>query len=305
LLARSDDTPVNGLAAVVDTRIITFDEVQGFTRIAREAAFRQYGRTPSVLQQKTIDIQRAGLEELIERNLILVEFERSGIKLPESIIEDLLKARVRELFGDRLTLTRTLQKTGETYEDFKRRERENLIIAQMRLKNVNSQIFISPKKIESFYQTNQTQYVVEDQIKLRTISLAADRRPAGEARQLAEDLVVRVRNGEKFADLATKYSDDAVRNKGGDRGWVENKEANLRKELREVAFKLEPGKVSEPVAVENFIFVMLVEEKKPAGLRPLNEVRNDIETTLRGKEVDRLRSNWVKRLRQKTFVRYF
>jgi len=297
--------PQNGIAALVDERVITFEDVLIFTRTAREAADRQLRRNPVVNQQKQVEIQRAGLEELIERQLILAEFKRAGYNFPESLIDDFVKSRIRDQFGDRLTLTKTLQATGETYEDYRQRERENLIISQMRIKNIASQIIISPKKIESYYQANRDKYQMADQAKLRMIILNASRRPAGETRRLAEQIVKDARAGTKFADLANKHSDDAARYKGGDRGWVEDKESDLRRELREVAFKLKAGETSEPVEVENIFFIMQVEETKAAGLRPLNDVRQEIELALRSQEVDRLRSNWTKKLRNKSFVRYF
>jgi hypothetical protein len=40
-------------------------------------------------------------------------------------------------------------------------------------------------------------------------------------------------------------------------------------------------------------------------VRPLTEVRNDVEATLKGVERERLRKQWIAKLRAKAFVRYF
>ncbi len=50
---------------------------------------------------------------------------------------------------------------------------------------------------------------------------------------------------------------------------------------------------------------MLVEEKKTAHVRPLTEVRDEIEATLRSEEYERLRQKWIDSLRQKSFIRSF
>jgi peptidyl-prolyl cis-trans isomerase SurA len=52
-------------------------------------------------------------------------------------------------------------------------------------------------------------------------------------------------------------------------------------------------------------YIMLVEEKKPAHVKPLNEVRDQIEKDLLDKEQKRLKDQWIGRLKKNTFVRYF
>jgi hypothetical protein len=50
---------------------------------------------------------------------------------------------------------------------------------------------------------------------------------------------------------------------------------------------------------------MLVEDKRPDHIRPLNEVRDDIEKSLLAQERDRRQQQWIERLKRKTFIRYF
>ena len=50
---------------------------------------------------------------------------------------------------------------------------------------------------------------------------------------------------------------------------------------------------------------MRVEAKYPAHVRPLNEVRDDIENTLRTQEQARIEKQWIESLKKKTFIRYF
>jgi hypothetical protein len=50
---------------------------------------------------------------------------------------------------------------------------------------------------------------------------------------------------------------------------------------------------------------MLVEDKLAAHAKPLTEVRNDIEKTLRVQEQAKLQTQWIEGLKKKTFIRYF
>ena len=48
-----------------------------------------------------------------------------------------------------------------------------------------------------------------------------------------------------------------------------------------------------------------VEDRHPAHIRPLSEVRDDIEKTLLAQERAHLQKQWLDRLKKKTFIRYF
>ena len=52
-------------------------------------------------------------------------------------------------------------------------------------------------------------------------------------------------------------------------------------------------------------YLMLVEDKRPAHFKSVNEVRDQIEKDLLTEEQNRLEKQWVERLKKKTFVRYF
>ena len=103
--------------------------------------------------------------------------------------------------------------------------------------------------------------------------------------------------------MATVYSDGSKRNEGGDWGWVERRV--LRKELVGPAFALKPGELSEIIETPGEIYLMLVEDKKSAHRKPLTEVRPEIERLLMTEEQNRLRKQYIDRLKKKTYVRYF
>lgn len=305
----ADPVLLNGIAAIVNEKIITKDDVENFKIMEIRALLLQRRRAGARAasgewEQRELEIKQRGLEELIDRELILAEFKTKGYNLPETLINDLVQERIRKDYGDRRALLKELQEQNRSIEEFRKRLREDLIISQMNHFNVREKIVISPKKIEAYYKTNETKFRLMDQVKLRMIYLNPKSRGTAEARKLAGDIVAKARAGTKFADLARENSDDTFRTRGGERGWIEDKEASLRQELRAVAFKLNAGQVSDPVELDGALFILAVEDKRSAGLQPLNEVRNDIESTLRAEEQKRLRVAWIKRLREKSFVRY-
>ena len=79
----------------------------------------------------------------------------------------------------------------------------------------------------------------------------------------------------------------------------------LRKELADVAFQLKAGDRSGVIETGGAYYLMLVEDTHPQHVKPLTEVRGQIEQELLSQERDRLQKQWIERLRKKTFVRYF
>ena len=301
---------LNGVAAIVNESVITFDDVNHFTRRAIKGLENQLlprGKTAE-FDQRRQTVLRDGLEQLIERDLIIHEFKTAGYNLPESIIDDVVSARVKEEFGDRLTLTKTLHERNQTYESFRRDERDAFVVSQMTIKNINQNLVISPKKIERFFSENQEKYRVGDRAKVRMILIDKSRHAVGEPKKIADEVLAKAKAGADFGKLADESSDDARRFKGGlrgDQGWVENKDSDLRKELRDFAFNANIGDLSPVIETDGAVFLLKVEAREQARVRPLTEVRDDVEATLKGVERERLRKKWINKLRSKAFVRYF
>lgn len=295
---------MDGVAVIVNDKVITHSAVEAATAQVFDLLRRQYGRQPQVFEQKLNEARRERLEALVERELILHEFATAGYNLPESLIDDEISRRIRKDFGNRLNLTRTLQDRGMTYEGFRQDVREKFIVDAMRAQNVGAAFIISPAKIDTFYKQNQDSYKVGDQVKLRMVSLNKTSEPLpGAHKKLAEEIRVKIKEGASFAEMASIYSTGSQRGQGGDWGWIEK--SVLGADLADVAFALKPGEVSAVTEREDGYYLMLVEETKAAHIRPLAEVRDQIEGNLRTQELDRLRKKWMDKLKAKSFVQYY
>jgi len=297
---------VNAIAAIVDDAVITYLEIKARNEQSEDTLVRRYGSNRSELEKKLNELQHENLDELVKRQLILHEFKTAGYSLPESVLDDLVQESIRSDFGDRATLTKTLEARGMTYEKFRQQIRERFIVAQLRMKNISQEIIVSPHKMEAYYQTHKEDFKLEDQVKLRMIVLNKSSNPdAPQAVKLAEEILSKLNEGASFAEMATIYSDpsDTYRSQGGDRGWIEK--ASLRKELAETAFSLKPGEHSGVIETSKECYLILVEEARSAHYKPLSEVRQQIEADLLSNERSRIEKQWIDRLKKKTFINTF
>jgi peptidyl-prolyl cis-trans isomerase SurA len=304
VLARSEPVPINWLTALVNDVPITYKEIDERTADEERLLRYQYQNKPQIRETKVAQLKSDVLSLLIENQLILHEFKTAGYQLPQSIIDDYIRATIREEFGTRVAMIKTLADKGTTYEAYRKRLQEDYIIKGMIFKNVGGEILVSPYKIEKYYNDNIDKFKVEDMVKLRMIFLAnKPGRDEAATKKFAEELREKITGGASFAEMAKAYSDGSQRSEGGD--WREVYRKTLREDLAEVAFSLNAGELSDVLQRKDGCYLMLVEEKKAAHTKSLTEVRDEVEQILSRQEQQRAREQWMKRLKSKSFVEFF
>ena len=301
--AQNEPPPPSGIFAIVDDVVITYDQVLNAVAPVEEIVRQQYATKPELYQQRMAELIRNSSDTLVEEQLILRDFDRSGYNLPESFIEDEIQRRIKDSYTDRRGLTKTLQAQGITFETFRKRIHDEIILGFMMQKNIAQNLIISPHKIELYYTQNQDKYKMEDQIKLRMIVINKSKDSPDTAKKLAQEILVKLNAGAPFAEMASVYSEGSQRSQGGDWRWADR--STLRKELADTAFSLRPGQRSGVIETEEACWLMEVEDARTAHVKPLSEVRDEIEKTLVSAERARLRKKWIDRLKTKTFVRTF
>lgn len=304
-----DGRLVDGVAAVVNQRVITLAEVRAAVAPIEEELYKDASHAGWSQEELTRRIYAARLDtlnKLIERALILDAFANykglsgESARIPEEIIDRRIREIIHHEFGgDRQLFLRTLQGRGLTMEVYRKEIRERIIVQFMREKEVGANVFVSPHKIMQYYQDNAGKYKVEEQVKLWLIFV---RTGDGNRREVAQTLLQRLRSGEDFSTLAREHSEDRITSgRGGDLGWMTRKD--LRPELSAVAFTLKPGEISEVIDTPIGFYLVKLEETKAAHVRPLAEVRDEIEKVLQQQERDRLHREWIDRLKRKAFIR--
>lgn len=139
------------------------------------------------------------------------------------------------------------------------------------------------KEIKDYYEANRFVYQQPERIRARHIlvKVAPDATPEAKAQAMerAQALLKEIEGGKDFAEVARASSEDAAtKPAGGDLGWKER--GNWDPALATAAFALEPGKVTQPVETSFGIHLVKVDEKKPAQDKTLEQVQDEIATTL-------------------------
>ncbi len=137
---------------------------------------------------------------------------------------------------------------------------------------------IPEEKIDAYYAAHTKNFQQEAMVKARhiLIKLAEDASKEAEARakKTMATVLAKYRQGTSFEELAKKYSQGPSGIDGGDLGWFAR--GRMEPTFEKAAFDLEKGQVSDPVRTPFGYHLILVEDRKAEGLKPLEEVRNDI-----------------------------
>jgi parvulin-like peptidyl-prolyl isomerase len=298
---------VTGQAVVVHTSVITLGEINGAVAQGYPTLAKLYATDRARLELELKKLNDEEIEQMVEDKLILHDFASGSYNTNalEEFINDRIQDDIqRTYYGDRARLIRSLHEEGLTFEAWRRVQREKWIIAIMKDQNASHprRILISPLKIQEYYDAHKDEFKMEDQVKLRMIVLT-NGPDGGSARKLGDEILVKLDSGVPFAELASVYSAGAQRADGGDRGWINN--TFFKPSLSKIAFSLQPGQHSGVIQEPEACYLLMVEEAKPAHVKTLMEVRDDITRTLRSKENLRLFELWIDRLKRKTFVNYY
>jgi peptidyl-prolyl cis-trans isomerase D len=162
-------------------------------------------------------------------------------------------------------------------------------------KDVENQVTVSPTELQRAYNDNIDQYRMPDRARVRHILIATPAGPDGkpdpkqvdQARAKAADILKQVRAGGNFAELAKKNSEDpGSKDAGGELGWITK--GQMVPEFEKVSFAQNPGQISDLVQSSYGFHIIQTEEKEVARVKPLSEVKAEIEKNLKAQKVANL-----------------
>jgi peptidyl-prolyl cis-trans isomerase D len=141
---------------------------------------------------------------------------------------------------------------------------------------------VPTSEIQAYYQQNQARYGQPEQRRvshiLREVQPDADQSTKQAARAKAQELADQLKaDPDQFATLAAEFSQDpGSSTQGGDLGWISKD--TLVPEVEEAVFKLEPGTISDVIESPFGYHVAIVTDIQPASIKPIDQVREDIES---------------------------
>ena len=294
---------VDRIIAYVNDDIITLSELNERTNAL--VAAQQQNPFQREREQSLEEMRYTMLNRLIDERLASQEISRLKITVSEEEIDETIARIMKENRLTKETLEAELRKDEKTIADLRQQIKEGLEQRKLVSREVQSKTVITDEIVEAYYQSNMHDFQEKERWRIQDIYLPyyPDDTPEERARlrNLAQEILERVRAGVDFGSLAKNYSQGPGAEAGGDMGYFARGE--LEPVLEAAVENLKAGEVSPDIETTRGIHIIKVTEVDRAPPKALDEVRESIRNLLYKREVEFRYREWLSSLRERSYVK--
>ena len=200
--------------------------------------------------------QEALLEQVQER-LIIEELQlqmgrQAGIRVGDGELNQAFE-NIAQTNGLSLEeFIKTLEAEGESYEELRSQVRKEMIIQRVQRGKVGRAVDITEQELDGFLATEGAVKELSPELFVRQI-LVSDQNKA-------DSLLIKINNGDDFADLARKNSKSSNASSGGEMGW--RNLADLPSLFAGALKNKKKGYISQPLKSGSGFYILKLEDKR-------------------------------------------
>ncbi len=245
------------VAIVEDDVILESELMQEATSVARKLQANHVTLPPSNVLKRQI------LERMIVQKLQRQIAEKSGAQVSEEMLQNAIAEIAHNNKMTPAQFRANLDKQGINYKQFSQSISNEIIVNQMRSREIGSRIKVTDNEINHYIETHSN-INDNDSYHLGHILIAlpetASAKAIQKAKEQAVNIVAKLRKGQDFRELAMSSSDDEQALKGGDLGW--RSAGEIPTLFADIVTKMQPGDIAEPIrSPSGFHIVKLLEAK--------------------------------------------
>ena len=259
LMALSSVAKADRIVAVVNDQVILQSELERqLDQIMAE--MRSRGTVPPAPEVLIPQLLNRQILQLIQLQVA----SRSGLEIGDEALnltlENIATRNGLSLSG----LKQAVEADGLSFETFREDIRTEMLLTNLKQRDVINRIAVSDREIENFLARQKTLGGDGSSFHLRHIMISlsegAAREDIDEATARAEGLLAQLAQGADFAQLAINHSDGQNALQGGDLGWREL--GTLPNLFADAAATLQPGEYSGILRSSTGLHILFLEELK-------------------------------------------
>jgi len=221
------------------------------------------------------------LNTMITNKMIELEAKKQNVTVSDEDIQKELDVLI-EQYGDEETLKGQLEASGSSMDDLK----DDIVQYLQTKKLIEPSIKITDEEIKTYFEENKDSLGQAEQVEASHILV--------EDKATAEEVLKKLEDGGDFAELAKEYStDEGSAANGGSLGYFGK--GQMVAEFEDAAFKLEVGKISEPVKTEHGYHIIKVTDKKEAKEATLKDSKEQIKEMLLTEKLQTEYATWLQK----------
>ncbi|MFA6163043.1 MAG: peptidylprolyl isomerase [Methylobacter sp.] len=247
------------IIAVVEDDVILERELQKEVTVIEQRILASKSEIPpsSVLRKQV-------LEKMIVDKLQRQMAEKAGITVSEEMLNSSAADIAQRNNMNVQEFRVELERQGITYESFLDNMRNEIIINQLRGREIGGRIKVTDREVEHYMETQDKLGDESTQYHLGHILIAVQEAASSseiqKAMSKADDIVRKLRAGQDFTQTAMNVSDDANALKGGDLGW--RTKGEIPTLFVDQIGKLQQGDVADPIrSPSGFHIIKMLETK--------------------------------------------
>jgi peptidyl-prolyl cis-trans isomerase SurA len=274
--ALADSQSLDGIAAIVNDKVITQGQLNKAMTIAQEQF--QQANTPmpplNVVRKKVLD-------HLIDTQLQLQMAKKMGIKVGNKQIDSTISriAQQNHLTIDQLK--NTVTQTGMSYADYRKEISKQITISMVQQKAVAPRVVVSDQEVKDYLANPQTQasnntpntgsYHIQD--IMIALPDGASSQQIEAAKQRAQTIMALLRKGTSVSDVVAQQSDLQLNHLG----WHPFNE--LPDLFKSAVQTMQTGDVAGPIIAPNGVHIIKLEAVVKGGATASQEL--PVETHVR------------------------
>lgn len=285
------------VVAIVNKEVITWSEL--YKAMESEASEQVKDLKEEKRNAMFKNSEAAFLEKLIDMRLQIQEAKRLGFQVSEEEVKEAVGNIKKKYKMNDATMEESLKKEGLTFEEYKKRLSEQILISQFINHQIKNKIVVTDDQVKNYLDKHRGN-TSEEEYKLRQIFF---RKPKDddlrkELEEKAAMIEQRLRNGEDFAALGWEYSEDPSAKIGSDLGYLRKNE--MAKEFLDVLSSMKIGDISQPFWTEQGLHIIRLEDKISA--KNTDEQKELIRKQLEDEAFAEKYSSYLKVLREKARI---
>ncbi len=310
-VANAKPRKVNGIAAIANGRVVTINEVAFMLAPIRARLAIKHPRMGATFNAELAKSKKKILDELIDRQLIIHEFNELGAQIPDHAIKADIKRQIDRTYnGNEKKFREQLSKSNLSYTKYVQLTKDKLIGQAMRAQHFNDPTPATQSELMAEYNKHKRDMRdrSKDQINFEKIYIPVtnddDLLATPETqKEFAEDLVKQIKKGANFAALAKEHSTDAFADQGGKQTNV--KRSDLRPDVSFALFTEPVGTVIGPIQLDANGYQIIRVTRKIDGPYPgLSKVKKDMEQAVQNRKSSVRFNRYLDRLRKKALIKY-
>lgn len=261
----ADVVKMDRIVAIVDQTVITEQELE--SRITSLSA--QLRKQGTELPEESI-LRKQILERLISDALQLQYAAQTGIKVDDVQLDKTIE-RIAE--QNKMTIRQfhdALNQDGISIRKFRADIRNEIIIARLREREVESRVNVSESEIDNYLTTQASSNQNQDEYEISHILIRVPDDAAPEdvqkAKSKVDEVLAALESGTSFAKVSASFSDAPNALEGGNIGWKSS--AQVPTLFLDALKSMQKGDVSAALRSPNGFHILKVTDKR-GGSSPL------------------------------------